>query len=85
MTAIETCEKLEALMWLAANGAPYARDARACEDAAHAAFIVSCYLRGCGYWGGPAPTREQAQKAAMRAWGGRVPDDVRSALCMSAA
>ncbi|WP_306150693.1 hypothetical protein [Roseovarius sp. MMSF_3281] len=70
----------EGLMKTAAHGAADGRGARDCENKATAAMKVGHYIQQTGYWGGPPPTLEEAQKAAFRAWGDKIPTEITEAL-----
>ena len=73
MTAVETARKFAQLMETAAMAGPV-------RDRDVAARKVEWHLTNTPYWGGPPPTREEAQKAARRAWGDDIPADIASAL-----
>ncbi len=73
MTAIETARNFASLMETAAFAGPV-------KGKDLAARKVEWFLTNTGYFGGPAPTIEEARAAAKRAWGDNIPADVAEAL-----
>jgi hypothetical protein len=71
--AIATARNFASLMETAAFAGPV-------RDRDVAARKVEWYLTQTPYWGGPPPTLEEARRAAKRAWGDDIPEDVAKAL-----